>query len=42
MYEGLKKVAPRTDAGIDFSKEYAFALAMLPGKKGKSRSGKSR
>jgi tetratricopeptide (TPR) repeat protein len=42
MYVGLKKVAPRTDAGIDFSKEYAFALAMLPGKKGKSRSGKSR
>jgi len=42
MYVGLKKVAPRTDAGIDFSKEYAFALAMLPGKKGKSMSGKSR
>ncbi len=35
MYVGLKKVAPRTDAGIDFSKEYAFALAGLPGKKGK-------
>jgi Flp pilus assembly protein TadD len=42
LYVGLKKVAPRTDPGIDFSKEYAFALAMLPGKKGKSRSGKSR
>jgi len=42
MVVGLKRVAPRTDAGIDFSKEYAFALAMLPGKKGKSRSGKSR
>ncbi len=42
MYVGLKKAAPRTDAGIDFSKEYAFALAMLLGKKGKSRSGKSR
>jgi tetratricopeptide (TPR) repeat protein len=42
MYVGLKKVAPRTDPGIDFSKEYAFALAMLPGKKGKSRGGKSR
>jgi len=42
MVVGLKKVAPRTDPGIDFSKEYAFALAMLPVKKGKSRSGKSR
>jgi len=42
MVVGLKKVAPRADAGIDFSREYAFALAMLPGKKGKSRSGKSR
>ena len=42
MYVGLKKVAPRTDAGIDFSKEYAFALAMMVGKKGKSRPGKSR
>ena len=40
MYVGLKKTAPRTDAGIDFSREYAFALAMLPGKKGKSRPGK--
>jgi len=35
MYVALKKVAPRTDAGIDFSKEYAFALAVSPGKKGK-------
>jgi tetratricopeptide (TPR) repeat protein len=42
MVVGLKKVAPRTDAGIDFSKEYAFALALLPGKKRKSRSRKSR
>jgi len=42
MYVGLKKVAPRTDPGIDFSKEYAFALAMLPGKKKKSRGRKSR
>jgi len=42
MVVGLKKVAPRTDAGIDFSKEYAFALAMMAGKKGKSRPGKSR
>jgi tetratricopeptide (TPR) repeat protein len=39
MYVGLKKVTPRTDAGIDFSKEYAFALAMLPGKKKKSGLG---
>jgi tetratricopeptide (TPR) repeat protein len=36
MYVALKKVAPRTDAGIDFSKEYAFALALWPGKKRKS------
>jgi Flp pilus assembly protein TadD len=42
MYVGLKKVAPRADAGIDFSKEYEFALAMLAGKKGKSRAEKSR
>jgi tetratricopeptide (TPR) repeat protein len=35
LYVGLKKVAPRTDAGIDFSKEYAFALTVLRGKKGK-------
>jgi tetratricopeptide (TPR) repeat protein len=42
MYVGLKKVAPRTDAGIDFSKEYEFALAMLARKKGKLRPGKSR
>jgi Flp pilus assembly protein TadD len=39
MYVGLKKVAPRTDAGIDFSREYAFALTMLTGKKGKSGPG---
>jgi Flp pilus assembly protein TadD len=31
MYVGLKKVAPRTDPGIDFSKEYRFALATLQG-----------
>jgi Tfp pilus assembly protein PilF len=42
LYVGLKKVAPRTDAGIDFSREYAFAHALLPGKKRKSRSVKSR
>jgi tetratricopeptide (TPR) repeat protein len=42
MYVGLKKVAPQTDPGIDFSKEYAFALAMRPGKKRKSRPRKSR
>jgi Flp pilus assembly protein TadD len=35
MYAGLKKVAPRTDAGIDFSKEYAFARAIFRGKKRK-------
>ena len=40
MYVGVKKTAPRTDPGIDFSREYAFALAMLPGKKKKSRSRK--
>jgi tetratricopeptide (TPR) repeat protein len=37
MFVALKKTAPRTDAGIDFSKEYGFALAMSPGKKSKSR-----
>jgi len=42
MFVALKKVAPRTDAGIDFSKEYALATAMWPGKKGKSRPGKTR
>jgi len=42
MYVGLKKVTPRTDAGIDFSKEYEFALATLAGKKKKSKPGKSR
>ena len=40
MYVGAKKTAPRTDPGIDFAREYAFALAMLPGKKKKSRSRK--
>src|SRR4030042_1715448 len=39
LYVGLKKVAPRTDAGIGFSKEYAFALSMLPGKKGNPGKG---
>jgi tetratricopeptide (TPR) repeat protein len=39
MYVGLKKVAPRTDAGIDFSKEYAFALATRPGKSRARRRG---
>jgi tetratricopeptide (TPR) repeat protein len=42
MFVGLKKTAPRTDAGIDFSKEYGFALSMSPGKKSKSRPGRSR
>ena len=42
MFAGLKKVAPRTDPGIDFSREYAFALAMLSGKKKKSLRRKSR
>jgi tetratricopeptide (TPR) repeat protein len=42
MYVGLKKTAPRAEPGIDFSKEYAFALAMRPGKKRKSRATKSR
>lgn len=42
LYVALKKAAPGTDAGIDFSKEYAFALSRLPGKKGKSRHGQSR
>jgi len=42
MYVGLKKVAPRMDPGIDFSKEYTFALAMPPVKKGKSRGRKAR
>ncbi|MCU0595214.1 MAG: tetratricopeptide repeat protein [Desulfobacterota bacterium] len=42
MYVGLKKTAPRTDPGIDFSKEYAFALALLAGKKKKSKLKKSR
>jgi len=37
MYVGVKRTAPQTDPGIDFSREYAFALAMLPGKKKKSR-----
>ncbi len=30
MYVGLKKLTPQDDAGIDFSKEYAVALDMLP------------
>ena len=30
MYVGLKKLTPQDDAGIDFSKEYAVALRMLP------------
>lgn len=42
MYVGLKKVAPRTDAGIDFSREYDLALRMFRGKKGKPRPGKPR
>jgi len=42
LYVGLKKVAPRRDAGIDLSKEYAFALALWPGKKKKSKPRKSR
>ncbi len=33
MYVAVKKVAPRADPGIDFSKEYAFALAVLQRKK---------
>ena len=36
MYVGVKKTAPRTDPGIDFSREYAFALALRSGKKKKS------
>ncbi len=42
LYVGLKKVVPRTDAGIDFSKEYAVALAALLGNKGRSGQRKSR
>jgi len=42
LYVGLKKMAPRRDAGIDLSKEYAFALTLLPGKKKKSTPRKSR
>jgi Tfp pilus assembly protein PilF len=30
MYVGLKKLSPQDDTGIDFSKEYAVALGMLP------------
>jgi Flp pilus assembly protein TadD len=33
MVVGLKKVAPRTDAGIDFSKEYELALRMFRGER---------
>jgi tetratricopeptide (TPR) repeat protein len=40
MYVGVKRTAPRTDPGIDFSKEYALALALLPAKKKKSRQGR--
>jgi hypothetical protein len=41
MYVGVKGTAPRTDPGVDFSKEYAFALALSAGKKNKSRPRKS-
>jgi len=37
MYVGLKKTAPGTEPGIDFSAEYTFALALLAGKKKKTR-----
>jgi len=33
LYVGMKKTAPRTDAGINFSREYEFALAYLQEKK---------
>ncbi len=37
MYVGFRKVAPQTDPGIDFSREYAFARLLLKGRRGKSR-----
>lgn len=30
MYVGLKKTDPKTDPGIDYAREYAFALSTLP------------
>ena len=42
MWVGLKRVDPKTDPGIDFSKEYAFALSMLRGKKKRFKGKKSR
>lgn len=41
MYVALKKTSPGADPGIDFSKEYAFALARLAGKNTKCRLRKS-
>ena len=42
MWVGLKRVDPKADPGIDFSKEYAFALSMLRGKKKRFKGRKSR
>ena len=42
MWVGLKRVDPKTDPGIDFSREYAFALAVLRGKKKRFKGKKSR
>jgi Tfp pilus assembly protein PilF len=41
LYVGLKKTSPRTDPGIDFSKEYALALSIRAGKRRMSKTAKS-